>query len=136
MQTPEVSVVVREGFREEGTAGLIREESPGDHWVCEESARLVRTPELGSEKIYRLSKAGKELLHPQGRHGEKRVKQAQACISSWTCPHNYCWEGALFRSLKGQKTGSEPKTGSGPVVRSHRKGPKGAKPQALCVPTC
>lgn len=76
MQTPEVSVVVREGFREEGTAGLIREESPGDHWVCEESARLVRTPELGSEKIYHLSKAGKELLHPQGRKGSNKHRPA------------------------------------------------------------
>lgn len=56
-------MVVREGFREEGTAGLIREESPGDHWVCEESATLVRTPSTG------LRRFREDLPPVEGREG-------------------------------------------------------------------
>lgn len=44
VETPKVSLVVREGFREEGTAGLIHRESPGDSWVCAEGARRMRIP--------------------------------------------------------------------------------------------
>lgn len=63
----EASLVVREGFQEEGTDRLMYGESPGDTWVYAEGVRHVKIPKLGSggkDKIYCLSDGS-----AQGRKG-------------------------------------------------------------------
>lgn len=67
VEASKASLVVREGFQEEGTARLMYGESPGDSWVYAEGARHVRIPKLGSggkDKIYCLSDGT-----AQGREG-------------------------------------------------------------------
>lgn len=110
MEVPKASLVVREGFLEEGTSGLIHEESVGGSQMCVEGSGF-------RDKICCLLHGG-----AAGRRHGKGVSQipmeysfrklhwhcAQACFSSWNCPPNSCWEAAIFSSLKGQQTGSEP----------------------------
>lgn len=70
VEASKASLVVREGFQEEGTARLMYGESPGDSWVYAEGARHVRIPKLGSggkDKIYCLSDGtaqGREEVSP------------------------------------------------------------------------
>lgn len=48
VEASEASMVVREGFQEEGTARLMSGESPGVSWVYAEGVRHVKIPKLGS----------------------------------------------------------------------------------------
>ena len=88
----EASLVVREGFQEEGTDRLMYGESPGDTWVYAEGVRHVKIPKLGSggkDKIYFLSDGS-----AQGRKG----LGSQSFISSFFC-HCCCLFVCFFIAL-------------------------------------
>lgn len=64
VEASEASQVVREGFLEEGTAGLGPEQSPGGGTVCAEGAPLERIPKtcvppVGPEKARKEADLGR-----------------------------------------------------------------------------
>ena len=110
VEAPKASLMVMEGFLEEGTSGLIHEESPGGSQMGAEGSGF-------RDKICSLSDGGAEgRRHDEG--GSQIPKErsfrklhwhcAQPRFSTWNCPPNSGWEGAIFSPLKGQQTGSEP----------------------------